>query len=137
MFGSISRSKTYVIKALTLLSQYYLILLSQLAEQVKWSRFISVHGLPGHNTSCDLHVEHSNQVAKIVVKGLGAKKSEKDIQRIGKLIGSAALSLEKFDATRNVSAESGALTTQSSGEKLAQDRQGTRESKCYNSRKKT
>ena len=55
-----SAQKNYAIEALILLSQYYLILPPHLAEQVKWSRFVNVHGLPGHNISCDLHMEHLN-----------------------------------------------------------------------------
>ena len=113
-----SGRKNYAIEALTLLSQYYLILPPHLAEQVKWSRFINVHGLPGHNISCDLHMEHLNRVAKIAIAGLGANKSQKAIQRIGKAFGTVSLSLENFDAISNVPAESGAHTTRSSEKDL-------------------
>lgn len=113
-----SGRKNYAIEALTLLSQYYLILPPHLAEQVKWSRFINVHGLPGHNISCDLHMEHLNRVAKIAIEGLGANKSQKAIQRIGKAIGTVSLSLENFDTISNVPAESGAHTTRSSEKDL-------------------
>ena len=106
-----SGRKNYAIEALTLLSQYYLILPPHLAEQVKWSRFINVHGLPGHNISCDLHMEHLNRVANIVIDGLGANKSQKAIQRIGKAIGTVSVSLQNFDAISNVPAESGAHNT--------------------------
>ena len=50
--------RNYNSETFTLLSQYHLLLLPNLAEQLKWSRFINVHGLPGHNISCDLHMEH-------------------------------------------------------------------------------
>ena len=50
--------KNYAIEALTLLSQYHITLPYNLAEQLKWSRFINVHGLPGNNISFDLHTEH-------------------------------------------------------------------------------
>lgn len=113
-----SGRKNYAIEALTLLSQYYLILPPHLAEQVKWSRFINVHGLPGHNISCDLHMEHLNRVAKIAIDGLGANKSQKAIQRIGKAIGTVSVSLQNFDAISNVPAESGAHTTRSSEKDL-------------------
>ena len=39
--------KNYAIEAFTLLSQYHITLPSNLAEQLKWSRFINVHGFPG------------------------------------------------------------------------------------------
>ena len=32
------------------------------AHQVVWSRFVNVHGLPGHNIPCDLHMEHLNRL---------------------------------------------------------------------------
>ena len=76
----------YSIEALTLLSQYYLILPSRLAEQLKWSRFVNTTGLPGHNISCDLHMEHLNREAKTAIKGLGANKSQKAILRTGRAI---------------------------------------------------
>ena len=88
-----------------------MILPPHLAEQVKWSRFINVHGLPGHSISCDLHMEHLNRVAKIAIDGLGANKSQKAIKRIGKAIGTVSLSIENFDAISNVPAVSGAHIT--------------------------
>ena len=48
--------KNYALEALTLLSQYYILLPPNLVEQLKWSSFINVHGCPGHNISCDLHM---------------------------------------------------------------------------------
>ena len=39
--------KNYALEALTLLSQYYILLPPNLAEQLKWSRFINIHGCPG------------------------------------------------------------------------------------------
>ena len=53
-----SGRKNYAIEALTLLSQYSIILPPNLAEQLKWSRFVNMHGRPGHNISCDLHMEY-------------------------------------------------------------------------------
>ena len=41
-----------------------------------------VHSCPGHNISCDLHMEHINKVVKVVIEGLGANKSEKSIKRV-------------------------------------------------------
>lgn len=82
-----SNKKNYAIEALTLLAQYHLILPPHLAEQLKCSRFINVHGLRGHNISCDLHIEHLNRLAKSAIKCLGANKSQKAIVRVGKSIG--------------------------------------------------
>ena len=73
-----AKCTNYAIEAFTLLSQYHLILPPRLAEKLKWSRFINVHGLPSHNISSDLHMEHLNRVAKTAVEGLGANKSKKN-----------------------------------------------------------
>lgn len=42
LFNAAGR-KNYAIEALTLLTQYHLILPPQLAEQLKWSRFVNTH----------------------------------------------------------------------------------------------
>ena len=110
--------KNYAIEALTLLAQYHLILPPQLAEQLKWSRFVNTHGLPGHNISCDLHIEYLNRVAKTAIEGLGANKSEKAIKRVGKAIGTLTDSLDNYDKVNNVPAESGAHSTRSSEKDL-------------------
>lgn len=64
-----------------------MLLSPHLAEQLMWSRFVNVHGLPGHNISCDLHMEHLNCLVKIAIEGLGANKSMKAISRAAKAIG--------------------------------------------------
>ena len=71
-----SGRKNYAIEALTLLSQYHLLFPPYLAEQLKWSRFVNVHGFPGHNISRDLHMEHLNRLVKTAINGLGANKSQ-------------------------------------------------------------
>ena len=71
-----SGRKNYAIEALTLLSQYFILLPPNFAEQLKWSHRVNSHGLPGHNISCDLCMEHINRLVKIVIKGLGANKSK-------------------------------------------------------------
>ena len=70
-----SNLTNYSVEALTLLSQYHLILPPHLAEQLKWSQCVNTHGLPGHNISCDLHMEHLNRVAKVAIQGLGPNES--------------------------------------------------------------
>ena len=56
--------KNCAVEAFPLLSQYHITLPSNLAEHLKWSRFIHVHGLPGPNISCDLHMEHLNKLVR-------------------------------------------------------------------------
>ncbi len=97
-----SGRKNYAIEAFTLLSQYHITLPPNLAEQLKWSRFINVHGLPGHCVSCDLHMEHLNRLVKTSVEGLGPNKCEKAITRVGRAIGVLASAIESFDRELDV-----------------------------------
>lgn len=109
-----SKRTNYALEAFTLLVHHHILLPPRLAEQLKWSRFINVHGLPGHNISCDLHMEHLNRLAKTAISGLGANKSEKAIIRTGKTIGALSLTLDNLDKELNVPATSGSHTTRSS-----------------------
>ena len=113
-----SKRRNYAIEAFTLLAQYYLILPPRLAEQLKWSRFVNVHGLPGHNISCDLHMEHLNRLAKTAVDGLGANKTEKAIFRVGKTVGSLFRTTENFDKQNNVTPPSGSHSEKSNAKDL-------------------
>ena len=97
LFKASKRKKNYSIEALTLLSQYHVILPPRLAEQLKWSRFVNVHGTVGHNISCDLHMKHLNREIKTAIKCLGANKSQKAIIRTGKAIGVLSDCLGEFD----------------------------------------
>ena len=102
-----SGRKNYAIEAFTLLSQYHITLPPNLAEQLKWSRFINMHGLPGHCISCDLHMEHMNRVVKTSVEGLGPNKSKKAITRVGKSVGVLASAMESLDKELGVPVASG------------------------------
>lgn len=113
-----SKKKNYAIEAFTLLVQYYLTLPPRLAEQLKWSRFINVHGLPGHNISCDLHMEHLNRLAKTAVEGLGANKTKKAITQVGKTVGTLSAATENFDKQHHVPAYSGSHSKKSSAKDL-------------------
>lgn len=100
--------KNYSVEAFTLLSQYYLFLPPNQAAQLKWSRFINVHGLPGHNISCDLHMEHLNRLIKTAMEGLGSnKKQKKAMKRVGKAVGVLASLTKSFDEEVGVSKPSG------------------------------
>ena len=97
----------YATEAFTLLAQCNIILPPNLCEQVKWSRFVNVHGLPGHNISADLHMEHLNKVVKVAIEGLGANKSDNGIKRAAKAIGALSLVLDSYDSALNVKKPSG------------------------------
>ena len=52
-------------------------------------------------------MEHLNRVAKDAIRGLGANKTERAIERVGKAIGTLAPLLESFDQKINVKEVSG------------------------------
>ena len=54
-------------------------------------------GSRGRNVACDLHMEHLNRVCKEAIKGVGANKTSKTIQRVGKVVGVLADVTKNFD----------------------------------------
>ena len=54
----------YSIEAFVLLAQEKYLFSPRMSMQLKWNRTINVHGLPGRNVSCDLHMEHLNRECK-------------------------------------------------------------------------
>lgn len=115
-----SKRKNYAIEAFNILVQYHLVLPPQIAEQLKWSRFINTHGYPGKNISCDLHLEHMNKLLKTAIEGLGPNKGKKAIIRAGRMIGTLSDALFKFDEDNCVSSVSGAHTNKSADKDLNQ-----------------
>ena len=99
-----SGCKNYAAEAFSLLSQYHITLPPNLAEQLKWSRFVNIHGLKGHNISCD---QHMNRQIQSAVGGLGANKTPKAIIRVGKAIGVLSSVTESFDVEVGVATPSG------------------------------
>lgn len=98
----------YAMEAFNFLSQYHIVLSPYLAEGVKWSRFVNTHGLPGHNISCDLHMEHMNKLVKVAIGGFGANKTQKSIIRCGKMVGTLEETLKYFDNENGVKKALGA-----------------------------
>ncbi len=92
-----SKHTNYALEAFKLLLEYLKSLPPQFAEQLKWSSFINVHGVPGRNICCDLHMEHLNRIAKTAVDGLGANKTQNAIDRVGKTVSTLTETLEMFD----------------------------------------
>jgi len=56
-----SGRKNYSIEALNLLVQEHYILTERQKLQLKWGRFVNIHGRQGCNVPCDLHMEHLNR----------------------------------------------------------------------------
>ena len=98
----VSGRKNYCIEAFTLLAQYSYLLSPRNAMQLMWNRTVNVHGKPGKNISCDLHLEHLNREAKNCIAGLGANITEEAVERIGKSIGPSITVLRNFDSVTGI-----------------------------------
>ena len=93
-----SHRRNYSLEALRMLYSYHFSFSPRLKHQLLWSRFINVHGLPGHNIAGDLHMEHLNHVCKQAIQGIGAKKKRTEaLTRIGKAVGPLASVTSNFD----------------------------------------
>ena len=108
-----SDKTNYSIEAFTLLAQEKYLLSERMAMQLKWSRTINVHGLPGKNISADLHMEHLNRECKQSISGLGANVTDNSIQRVGRCIGRLTSIMQQFDEVNGIKRESGYHTCQS------------------------
>ena len=58
---------------------------------------MNIHGRPGKNVSCDLHMEHLNREAKNQISGLGSNITDASVTRVGNALGEVVLTLEQFD----------------------------------------
>lgn len=92
----------YSLEAFTLLAQYYILLSPRMAAQLKWNRTINIHGRPGKNVPCDLHLEHLNKEAKQSISGLGSNITDHAVQRIGKSLGHTVHIMKRFDLVNKI-----------------------------------
>ena len=92
-----SDKRNYSGEVLRMLYTFYYTLSPRQAQQLLYSRFVNVHGIPGRNIAADLHMEHLNRVCKDAITGLGANKTEKSITRIGKAIGPLMTITSNYD----------------------------------------
>ena len=96
-----------------MLVQYHFTLSQRQSFQLIWSRFVNVHGIPGKNIPADLFMEHLNRLCKTAVENLGANKTEKAIQRVGKVIGVLEKVITNYDNLYHVTGSSGGHKRQS------------------------
>lgn len=110
--------RNYCIEAFNMLMQYHFIFPPRLAAQLKWNRTVNVHGRPGKNIACDLHMEHLNREAKSFMGGLGANICNQSVTRIGRALKPLITAMENFDKQHQVPTESGNHTRRSSEKDL-------------------
>ena len=114
LFFRATGHSNYANEALLLLCQYKYLLPARFAEQLLCGRFINVHqGHPGSNIPADLHLEHLNRLIKDSLANLGANKTPKAIQRIGKAVGPLQEFLHHFDGITDIQSGSGSHTVRS------------------------
>ncbi len=76
-------------------------------HQLLWGRTVNVHGKPGKNIACDLHLEHLNRDCKNAIGALGPNIGDESVARAGKCIGELRKVVQQFDCTNGVRVESG------------------------------
>ena len=102
----VTNHRNYATEAFITLAECDWFLPQRQAMQLKYSRFINIHGRPGCNVPCDLYMEHINRLVKICIQHLGANKTERAIQRIGRCIGPIDEILYSYDEENGVSPSS-------------------------------
>lgn len=99
--------KNYAIEFFHTIAQHEFVFSPRLSEELLWTRFINVHGIPGHNIPKDLHMEHLNRLVKESIRSLQANKTKKSISRVGRALGTIAPVLANFDQSNAVTSYSG------------------------------
>ena len=59
----------------------------RMQTQLRFSRFVNVHGRQGTNVPLDLHCEHLNRVVKDALINMGSNWTDKSINRAGRSVG--------------------------------------------------
>ncbi len=72
--------------------------------QLMWNRTVNIHGRPGRNVSCNLHLEHMNKEA---ISGLGSNITDEAVKWIGRSISTIVHVLKQFDKVSGVKQPSG------------------------------
>ena len=70
---------------------------AEVASQVKWGRFINIHGKIGRNVPADFHMEQLNKLLKRLLLGLGANCNEESMVRISKCINRLQIATNVLD----------------------------------------
>ena len=79
----VANRTNYSCEAFTLLAQEKFFFSPRMASQLKWSRTVNMHGRPGKNVPCDLHMEHMNHECKASLSDLGSNITDHSAQRAG------------------------------------------------------
>jgi len=79
-------SRNYFTEAINLLSQLHQ-LSPRLVAQLKWGRFVNIHGRSDCNISVDLHMEHLNRRLKAILRNIGPNNKPATVKQAAQAIG--------------------------------------------------
>ena len=74
-----------------------------LSHQLRWERFVNLHGGKGNNIPCDLHNEHMNKAFKEIVSHLGANLNEKTAHTAARSVTTLSKIKSVFDEQSGIS----------------------------------
>lgn len=97
MFRSTTRSKKYAFEMLRLISKVKCQFTDKMAERTIHGRFVNWKGGEGNNVANDLEEEHFVQFDKKLLKGMGAQKSFKAVERATRAACGLKKIAENFD----------------------------------------
>jgi len=88
-------------------------LLGYIQQQLVWSRFVNVRGIPGGNIEMDLHMEHLNRITKSALGNQGSNLQPSAITRVGKISGALMSVCKQFDEVSGVTKQATSHTATS------------------------
>ena len=97
LFKSHSRHNAYAIEMLISILQDEVFLTQRQAHQTSWASIANWKGGARNNIEIDLLQENINSELKKSIKGMGANKTNKSIDRVSRAAGGSAEIIENFD----------------------------------------
>ena len=79
-----------------------------LSHQLKWERYVNVHGSPGSNIPCDLFNEHMNKLFKDIITHMGANLTAKTVQRAARSVTTITKIRSVFDEQTGIPVQTSA-----------------------------
>jgi hypothetical protein len=101
-FKSHGGHNTYAIEMLICILQYKVFLTKRQAHQARWASSVNSRGGPGKNIEIDLMQENLNTELRKGIRGTGANKTPKAIERLSKAAWGAAEIIRNFDVAMKI-----------------------------------
>ena len=111
VFKSLGAYSKYALEMFIAIAQVESLLTPRLAEEFKWSYFVSWRGGSGNNIEDDCAQEISNKIGKSIVQGMGPNKSLESISRVCKAVSGIKETITNFDKVAGIHRNSSKHTT--------------------------